>query len=118
MQISFEELYTTLEFKLRWIYAGGAPYTPFDMELSKEYNKGIIDTDRMNSERMPDYHSLNIRVDKRFYFSGSNLILYLSVWNVYGRENVAMYVWNEVDNEPDVQYQWSTLPVLGIEYEF
>ena len=106
------------EFKLRWIYAGGAPYTPFDMEQSKEYNKGILDTERINSERMPDYHSLNLRVDKRFYFSGSNLILYLSVWNVYGRENVAMYVWNEVDNKPDVQYQWSTLPVLGIEYEF
>ena len=106
------------EFKLRWIYAGGAPYTPFDMEQSKMYNKGILDTDRINSERLPDYHSLNIRVDKRFYFSGSNLILYLSVWNVYGRENVASYVWNEVENEPDVQYQWSTLPVLGIEYEF
>ncbi|MCK5087287.1 MAG: TonB-dependent receptor, partial [Melioribacteraceae bacterium] len=49
------------EFKARWIYAGGAPYTPFDYEASKENNKGIIDTDRMNSERLPDYHSLNIR---------------------------------------------------------
>jgi len=106
------------EFKARWIYAGGVPYTPFDYEASKENNKGIIDTDRMNSERLPDYHSLNIRVDKRFYFSGSSLIVYLSVWNAYGLENVAQYVWNEVENEPDVQYQWSTLPVLGLEYKF
>jgi len=106
------------EFKARWIYAGGAPYTPFDYEASKENNKGIIDTDRMNSERLPDYHSLNIRVDKRFYFSGSSLIVYLSIWNAYGRENVAQYVWNEIENEPDVQYQWSTLPVLGLEYKF
>lgn len=106
------------EFKARWIYAGGAPYTPFDYEASKENNKGIIDTDRMNSERLPDYHSLNVRVDKRFYFSGSSLIVYLSVWNVYGRENVAQYVWNEVKNEPDVQNQWSTLPVLGLEFKF
>jgi len=106
------------EFKARWIYAGGAPYTPFDYEASYENNKGIIDTDKMNSERLPDYHSLNLRVDKRFYFSGSSLILYLSVWNAYGRENVAQYVWNEVENQPDVQYQWSTLPVLGLEYKF
>ena len=81
-------------------------------------NKGIIDTDRMNSERLPDYHSLNVRVDKRFYFSGSSLIVYLSIWNVYGRENVSQYVWNEVKNDVDAQTQWSTLPVLGIEYEF
>ena len=80
--------------------------------------KGIYDLSKTNSERLPDYHSLNVRVDKRFYFEGSNLIVYLSVWNVYGRENVAQYVWNEYENKPDEQLQWSTLPVLGIEFEF
>lgn len=106
------------EFKIRWIYAGGAPYTPFDLEQSYQYNKGIWDLENVNSKRLPDYHSLNIRVDKRFYFSGSNLILYLSVWNAYGRENVAQYLWNEMENKPDKMLQWSTLPVLGVEYEF
>ena len=61
---------------------------------------------------------MNIRIDKRFNFSSSSLLLYLSVWNVYGRKNVAFYYWNEVTNEIDSQTQWSTLPVLGIEYEF
>jgi outer membrane receptor protein involved in Fe transport len=106
------------EFKVRWIYAGGAPYTPFDIERSTEFNRGIWDLDNINGKRLPDYHSLNIRVDKRFYFSGSNLILYLSVWNAYGRENIAQYLWNEKENKPDKQLQWSTLPVLGIEFEF
>lgn len=106
------------EFSLRWIYAGGAPYTPFDYEASAENNKGIYDLTKTNSERLPDYHSLNLRADKRFYFEGSNLIIYLSVWNVYGRENIAQYVWNEIENKPDEQLQWSTLPVLGIEFEF
>ena len=46
----------------------------------------------------------------------SSLLLYLSVWNVYGRENVAFYYWNEVTYEIDAQTQWSTLPVLEIEY--
>jgi hypothetical protein len=57
-------------------------------------------------------------VDKRFYFDTTNLIVYLSVWNAYGRENISQYVWNEIKNEPEKMKQWSTLPVLGIEYEF
>jgi len=106
------------EFKLRWIYAGGAPYTPFDIAKSTELNRGVWDTENINGKRLPDYHSLNIRVDRRFYFSGSNLVVYLSIWNVYNRENIAYYEWDEKENKLDYQKQWSTLPVLGIEYEF
>jgi hypothetical protein len=106
------------EFKLRWIFAGGVPYTPFDNEKSSELNRGIWDLKNINGKRLPDYHSLNIRVDKRFYFSSSNLILYLSVWNAYGRDNISQYIWNEKDNKLDKQLQWSTLPVLGLEFEF
>ncbi|GJQ62914.1 MAG: collagen-binding protein [Melioribacteraceae bacterium] len=106
------------EFKIRWTYAGGAPYTPFDIAQSTQLREGIWDLDRINSERLPDYHSLNLRVDKRFYFTNSNMIVYLSIWNAYSRENVAQYVWDEVKNEQGTMKQWSTLPVLGIEYEF
>ncbi len=106
------------EFKLRWIYAGGAPYTPFDIAKSKEAVEGIWDLNRINSERLSPYHSLNIRVDRRFYFQGSSLIVYLSVWNAYGRNNIAGYQWNEILNEQESIDQWSTLPVLGFEYEF
>lgn len=106
------------EFKIRWIYSGGAPYTPFDYEASKKAGVGIWDLSKTNSKRLPDYHSMNIRIDKRFYFSSSSLLVYLSVWNVYNRQNVAFYYWNEVTNEIDSQTQWSTLPVIGVEYEF
>jgi hypothetical protein len=106
------------EFKIRWIYSGGAPYTPFDYAASKAAGVGIWDLSKTNSERLPDYHSLSIRIDKRFNFTGSNLLVYLAVWNAYNRENVAFYYWNEVKNEIDSQTQWSILPVLGVEYEF
>ena len=106
------------EFKIRWIYAGGAPYTPFDYDASKKAGVGIWDLNRTNSERLPDYHSMNIRIDKRFYFSSSSLLVYLSVWNAYNRKNVAFYYWNEIKNDIDSQTQWSTLPVIGVEYEF
>ena len=106
------------EFSIRWIIAGGLPYTPLDLEASQAENTGIFDSQRINSQRLPAYHSLNLRVDKRFYFSGSNLTLYFSVWNAYNRRNIAGYFWNEIENKPDYSYQFSILPVLGVEYEF
>ena len=106
------------EFGLRWVYAGGAPYTPFDVSASQAANRGIYDTERINEERLPDYHSLNLRIDRRFNFRRSNLIVYLSIWNVYARQNVASYYWNEIRNQQDTFNQWGTLPALGLEFEF
>jgi hypothetical protein len=105
------------EYSLRWVYAGGAPYTPLDPVKSRALNRSVFDGDRVNAERYPDYHSLNLRVDRRLHWHGSNLILYLSVWNVYNRKNVASYFWNESEQRQDVLYQWGLLPVVGIEYE-
>lgn len=106
------------EFSLRWIYAGGRPYTPFDLESSQAINRGVIDETKINRERYPEYHSLNIRLDRRFNFRRTNLVTYFSIWNVYNRKNVANNYWNQIDNKPDVVYQWSLLPIFGIEYEF
>jgi hypothetical protein len=106
------------EFSLKWHYAGGVPYTPFDIEASQAVNSGIFDSSLINGARFPAYHSLNLRVDKRFYFRGSNLTIYFSVWNVYNRMNVAYQFWNTLENRPDQEYQWSLLPILGVEFEF
>ena len=106
------------EYSVRWIFAGGAPFTPLDEVASANLNRGVFDANRINDSRYPAYHSLNIRCDRRFNFKGSNIIVYLSVWNAYNRQNVASYYWNETDRKPDVSYQWSSLPVFGFEYEF
>jgi len=106
------------EFSARWIYAGGTPYTPYNYELSKLNNAGIFDETKVNDARNPAYHSLNIRFDKRFHFSGSNLVCYLSIWNTYNRKNIAGYYWDKSENESKPQYQWSLLPIFGVEYYF
>jgi hypothetical protein len=105
------------EYSVRWTYAGGGPYTPFDQQASSIANMGIIDQARAQESRYPDYHSLNLRIDRKFYFSSHMLDIYLSIWNAYNRKNVAGYYWNETDNRQDVRYQWSVLPVVGVEYE-
>lgn len=106
------------EFSLRWIYAGGVPYTPYDLQASEFINRGVVDSTKVNADRYPAYHSLNLRCDRRFNFKGSNLVLYASVWNAYNRKNVGAYYWNEIDRKQDSINQWGLLPVLGMEYEF
>jgi hypothetical protein len=106
------------EVSLRWIYAGGAPFTPVDAAASMAAHNTILHSDRINSERYPAYHSLNIRADRRFTFAHSNLVAYLSIWNVYNRRNVAGYFWNEAAQKVDTIYQFGMLPILGLEYEF
>jgi hypothetical protein len=106
------------EFSARWIYAGGAPYTPFDLEKSRELKRAVLDENRINEARYPDYHSLNIRFDRRFNFLRTNLIFYFSVWNAYNHKNVATYFWNEKEGKQDTIYQWLLLPIFGLEYEF
>ncbi len=106
------------EFSLRWIYAGGAPYTPFDGAASEALHRGVFDAEQVNAQRLPAYHALNLRYDRRFHFKRSTLIAYLSLWNAYGRRNVATYDWNEIDNAPRAIEQWGTLPIFGLEFEF
>lgn len=106
------------EFSLRWIFAGGAPYTPLDLDASQMINRSVYDESRVNEARYPDYHSLNLRVDRRFNFSNSNMIVYFAVWNAYNRGNVATYYWNEIEKKQDKMLQWSMLPIFGVEFEF
>jgi hypothetical protein len=106
------------EFSLRWLYAGGAPFTPFDEQASLATHKGVFDAARINAGRLPDFHSLNLRVDKRYYFKSTTLTVYLSIWNAYGRRNIAAYTWNEVKDQIMEEEMWGTLPVFGIKYEF
>ena len=106
------------EFSGRWIFAGGAPYTPLDLQASAALQREVLDEQRINAERYPAYHALNLRFDKRFNFGQSNLIFYLSVWNIYNHKNIATFFWNEAEKRQDTIYQWGALPIFGFEYEF
>ena len=106
------------ELGVRGNYAGGAPYTPFDVEASLAAGSGIFDAARINGIRLPAYASLNLRCDRRFNFRDSNLTLALSLWNVFNRKNVAAVYWNEAGGRPGEILGWGLLPVLGVEFEF
>lgn len=63
------------ELGFRWGIFGGTPYTPYDIEASADIQNwqitgtGILDFNRLNTERTPWAHQLDIRVDKKWFFS-------------------------------------------------
>ncbi len=76
---------------LKYIYTGGAPYTPFDMEASqKNYlltGKGTSNYALLNSLRLSPYNQLDLRIDKTINFKRTSLNLYLDLQNVSMSKN-------------------------------
>lgn len=82
-------------FKRNWTagakfrYAGGLPYTPYDLETSSQVDawdtrgRAFPDYDQVNSLRLSAFNQLDIRVDKRFFFKKWSLMLYLDIQNLY-----------------------------------
>lgn len=74
---------------IRWRYVDGTPYTPYDLQTSGNIqawnivNRGVFDYDRLNAERIPAFHSLDVRVDKHFFYEKWNLSVYLDIQNFY-----------------------------------
>ena len=108
----------TFEYSLRWSYAGGRPYTPFDEELSTQLGIGIIQRDAVNDKRYPAYHRLDLRFDHRKHYERFNIVSFFTLLNAYNRANIFSYYWDESDNEQGRIDQWSFIPVGGFELEF
>jgi TonB family protein len=77
-----------LELSTRFRFTSGNPDTPvigatFDSD-SAVYSpvNGPI-----NSDRLPDFHQLDVRLDKTWYFQTWTLVTYIEVWNTYNRMN-------------------------------
>lgn len=74
----------------RWLFSGGAPYTPFDIATSSLINvwnitnRGLPDYNQLNTVRLKPYHQLDIRVDKKWFLKRVNINLYLDIQNLYG----------------------------------
>jgi outer membrane receptor protein involved in Fe transport len=97
-------------------FASGNPYTPVLAVTSKNGSFYLVDGP-INSARNPDYHKLDIRVDKQFILAGWSLTAYIDLWNVYNRDNIISYSFkadasgNIVKNP---RYDFGITPIAGI----
>jgi outer membrane cobalamin receptor len=103
-------------FKIK--YAGGKPYTPLDINLSTQFNRGIYATNDFNSARYPDYIRVDLRIDKKVNFKKASLVGYIEFQNLLNRKNVNSYFWNETKNAQGTVYNWAFLPVGGLSLQF
>ena len=77
------------EAGMRYRYQSGLPFTPFnsDSDLVANWNRnfgGIPDYKRINTLRSGPVNGLDIRVDKKWFFKGWELNLFLDIQNVTG----------------------------------
>ncbi len=125
---------------LKWRFVGGLPYTPYDLEKSaiKEAwdsrGRAFPDNARFNSERLKEFHQLDIRIDKKYFFSKWSLMFYLDIQNLYNyKADQPAYIIREQDEtgnyillDNNTRYSLKTiesssgtvLPTLGIMVEF
>ena len=105
-----------VDVSLRWRYLGGRPYTkPVYVEENQTwlYDESVY----ANTHRYPAYHRLDLRIDSRYMFGSFNVVTYFDMMNVYNRDNVWDYVYQD-DGTVDVVNQFSMVPIGGITIEF
>lgn len=114
-----------MEVSFRFRYQSGGAYTPRDFVTYQQHRQGGImwspgawvTSNRINSERYPDYSRLDIQWISRFYMQSWNINLYLALQNLYNRKNVFYYEYRS-DGTIEKVYQFSFFPVVGVEIEF
>ncbi len=99
------------EVSSKFRFASGRPYTPFNSDGTQN----IID---YNTKRIKSAHSLDVRVDKRWYFSGWTLITYVDIQNIYNQNNQNGVRWDRREMRTDESSSIGILPSIGISAEF
>ncbi|MBS1771237.1 MAG: TonB-dependent receptor [Bacteroidetes bacterium] len=75
------------ELGVKFRYQGGAPYTPFDMAASQRNylstGSAVYDYSQFNTQRLGAFHSMDVRVDKKWNYKKWTLDLYIDITNFY-----------------------------------
>jgi hypothetical protein len=82
------------EVGMKYRFAGGAPYTPFDTTASRlnfaSIGTGVLDFTNLNTLRLINFNQFDIRIDKKIYFKRATLDLYLDVTNAAAFPNPSL----------------------------
>jgi hypothetical protein len=79
------------ELGLKYRFAGGTPYTPFDLEVSQQNylltGTGTLNTNLLNTNRLQAFNQLDVRVDKKINFKRTAIDLYIDIQNILALES-------------------------------
>jgi hypothetical protein len=72
----------------------------------------------INSQRLPNYHRLDLRLDRTYVYNKWKLTTFFEIINAYAHNNVAGYDPGPYYNKKDPVYQLPFLPTFGVQGEF
>jgi hypothetical protein len=99
------------EAGIKFRFATGRPYTPYNAD-------GTQDAALYNTVRVPVNHSLDVRVDRRWFFSSWTLITYLDIQNIYNRKPNDVPRYDARTGTLDATASIGILPSIGVSAEF
>jgi len=125
-------LHKTMQLSLRNTFASGRPYTPFNVPVSEQQQRGIYDLSQVNALRGPAYNRLDADLSRSFRFKRGLIDLHLGVENALNRKNFLGYAWLDrcvIDEGPDgkcttdgvpqaMLTQMPVFPSAGLRYSF
>jgi hypothetical protein len=104
------------DFGLRFRAASGQPETPF---VSSGPRLGRLDLTHYNEGgRMPAFHALDLRIDRRWHFQRAQLTAYLDIQDVYDRNNPIGYYWDFRESAPRYESALGFWPSIGLNVAF
>lgn len=104
-----------MELSIKFRYMGGRPFTP--PVYQPELREWIVEPQQpLNTKRYPAYHRLDVRIDRRFIFRKLNLTVFFDLVNIYNRDNIWDFQYNEDGTTTNI-LNYKTLPVGGISLE-
>ncbi len=96
----------------------GEPYTPVIGTYTDALGRVRPLYGEVGSERLPDYHRLDVRFNKDVFYNTFKLSFYIDLINVYARKNVSGYSYNADYTDKEAVSQLPFLPSFGIKAEF
>lgn len=127
-------------FSAKFQLSSGKPYTPVDesswhdevdlMDPNVDPSDPdaprvyVADNEDINSARFPLYHSLDVKVERKFIKQSWDLSLYFEVLNAYYHKNIYTYLYRGGDVEEGIYpkreaiYDLPIIPYFGIKAEF
>lgn len=108
-----------------WIYRSGWPHTAkhiVQVPNGQNGTRNVLNYTDLYDERYPDYHRLDMKLNRRFTFDAWNLRTSIGVVNLYSRRNVRGYYYRLTNNRTTRTQQAETwfplLPSFTLSAEF
>jgi hypothetical protein len=114
-------------FSAAWQWHSGWPRTPVNLRVDTLGNNLRVAREwgTYNTARLPSYHRMDIRASRQFNTRRGRVLLFLDVYNLYGRENarsLSYYVENIVNGKVITAHGIDGLlpriPSFGVQWEF